>query len=180
MQIEERSHFEPIIAGEPIGFELLVRGDEIGLRLEYVEGVPVWEAWPAKRHVMATDVIRASIRRTSDVSSSGCGCIHYPDLYVRFPDGSIKRPDIAVYCVDPPELDEAVTGLPDAVIEILSLGYEAKDTEIGKPFYLKHGVKDVILFDPRSGEVVHARRDGERRLQSPVTIDLECGCRCTV
>jgi hypothetical protein len=34
----------------------------------------------------------------------------------------------------------------------------------------------VIVFDPTSLLVLHARRDGTRRLTSEVAIDLECGC----
>ena len=63
---------------------------------------------------------------------------------------------------------------------VLSKDYEKKDTEIGAPFYLEQGVKDVILFNPRTREVMHRRRDGDRLLKSPVTIELECGCQITV
>jgi Uma2 family endonuclease len=66
------------------------------------------------------------------------------------------------------------------VLEVLSKDYEKKDPEIGAPFYLAQGVKDVILFDPRTQEVTHRRRDGTTRQISPVTIKLECGCQITV
>jgi Uma2 family endonuclease len=65
-------------------------------------------------------------------------------------------------------------------VEVVSKGYEAKDLEIGPGFYLSQGVKDVLVFDPRTLLVLHARRDGTRRATSPQAIDLECGCRCIV
>ena len=40
------------------------------------------------------------------------------------------------------------------------------------------GVKDVLIFDPQLQEVYHHRRDGKKRLASPVRLELECGCGC--
>ena len=59
-------------------------------------------------------------------------------------------------------------------------GFEAKDVQIGAPFYLAQGVRDVVLFDPDSGEVTHLRSGEERRLASPAEIELACGCLVTV
>ena len=70
--------------------------------------------------------------------------------------------------------------LPEAVIEVISKGYESKDNDIGRLFYLAQGVKDVIVYDPATDFVTHARRDGTKRLVSPVTIVLECGCEAIV
>ena len=74
------------------------------------------------------------------------------------------------------EQDSALTMIPEAVIELVSKGYEAKDLEIGPPFYLSQGVKDVIVFDPLTLLVLHVRKDRATRQVSPVTIELECGC----
>jgi Uma2 family endonuclease len=101
-------------------------------------------------------------------------------VYVRFPDGSYKRPDIAVFCREPEELDEAITLLPEAVVEVVSRGYEAKDLEIGPRFYLSQGVKDVVVFDPYTLLVLHLRRDGAFRHVSPVELELKAGCLLTV
>lgn len=153
-------------------WKTLMDADEIGIRLEIVNGVPMWEVSPGVRHQGTVDRIRSTIARTAD----GCDCVHYADIYVRFPDGSIKRPDVSILCREPDELDEAITLMPEAVIEIVSPGYEAKDLEFGLQFFLAQGVKDVIVFDPRTLVVLHARRDGTKRLVSPVSIALECGC----
>ena len=69
---------------------------------------------------------------------------------------------------------------PEAVIEVISRGYEKKDLLMGVDFYLANGVKDVVVLDPRSGLVIHSRRDGSRDGQSPWRIHLECGCEVTV
>src|SRR5579862_8422833 len=146
--------------------------EELGLRLEVVGGWTVWEAHPSTRHQMAVQRIGNSIRPKLGLGR-GCGCVQLMDVNLRFLDGSLKRPDISVFCRTPDELDEAVKLLPEAVIEILSKDYERKDLELGAPFYLAQGVKDVIVLDPYSGLVRHFRADGEKQFQSLAEIELE-------
>ena len=92
----------------------------------------------------------------------------------------MKRPDISIFCETPIETDEAVKEVPDAVIEIISKGYEKKDLEIGVPFYLANGVRDVVVFNPYTDEVLYFCNGEKREMISPVEIELTCGCRCTV
>ena len=61
-----------------------------------------------------------------------------------------------------------------------SKGFEAKDLEIGPPFYISQGVKDVIVFDPLTLLVLHVRKNHTTRQISPVEISLECGCKVLV
>lgn len=154
-----------------------LRAEELGIRLEVVSGLPIWEAHPVWRHQKAIDRIRATI---SVGTGNSCACVHASDVYVQFPDGSLKRPDIAIFCREPDETEDAISLVPEAVIEVVSKGYEAKDLEIGPPFYLSQGVKDVIVFDPTSLLVLHARRERTLRLTSPQTLSLECGCGITI
>ena len=143
------------------------------IHLEIVRGIHTWEVTPFKRHQKTVDQIRAIIL-------SAPSCLHYADIYVAFPDGSLKRPDIAIFCREPDEEDETVTLVPEAVIEVISQGYEFKDLELGPMFYLSQGVKDVVVLDPRSKAIIHSRRDDVVRLESPARIQLECGCECRV
>lgn len=154
-----------------------LRAEELGIRLEVVSGLPIWEAHPVWKHQKAIDRIRSSIFKRG---GGQCTCVHASDVYVQFPDGSLKRPDISIFCREPDETEDAVTLLPEAVIEVVSRGYEAKDLEIGPPFYLAQGVKDVLVFDPTSLLVLHARRERTVRLTSPQTVSLECGCDVTL
>ena len=154
-----------------------LRAEELGIRLEFVSGLPIWEAHPVWKHQKAIDRIRATI---VPKGAAGCACVHASDVYVQFPDGSLKRPDIAIFCREPDETEDAILLVPEAVIEVVSKGYEAKDLEIGPPFYLAQGVKDVIIFDPTSLLVLHARREKTIRLTSPQILQLECGCELTV
>jgi len=162
----------------PVTFEDLVEmADDAGVKLEITGGIPTWEAFPGPRHQKAVGRIFVTVERSS---GSDCACFQMLDTYIKFPDGSLKRPDIAIFGEEPPDTDEAYPQIPEAVLEVLSKDYEKKDTEIGAPFYLGQGVKDVILFDPRTQEVTHRRRDGTNLYKSPVTIKLECGCQFTV
>ena len=180
-----RLWYNALMATLPIDktlFERLLQADELGIRLEIVGGLPMWEASPVLRHQEAVDRIRASIRlpATQSGTAGRCDCYHAADVYVVFPDGSLKRPDIAIYCRRPDEADEAITLLPEAVIEIISKGYEAKDLDIGPRFYLSQGVKDVVVFDPHTLLVLHLTPAAVQRHVSPVDITLACGCACRV
>lgn len=160
--------------------ERLLHADELGVRLEIVGGLAIWEAHPVYKHQKAIDRIRQSIAPIVATDATACACVHASDVYVSFPDGSLKRPDISIFCREPDEEDEAIKLVPEAVIEIISKGYEAKDLEIGPRFYLSQGVKDVVVFDPYTLLVLHVRRDGATRQVSPIEIKLECGCKCRV
>jgi hypothetical protein len=154
--------------------------EELGVRLEIVDGLGIWEAYPALRHISATSRIERSIRPDPVASDSGCDCHSYADLAVRFPDGSLKRPDIAVFCRQPDEMDEAVTLLPEAVIEVVSRGSEVKDLELNPSFYRRHGIPDTIVFNPYNHEVRHYTAAGLTKHLSPVELRLQCGCLVTV
>lgn len=80
------------------------RAEQAGIKLEYVNGVPIWDASPVIRHQRIADRIRLSIQSTGSKDGS-CGCIHYADISILFPDGSIKRPDISIFCEEPAEQD---------------------------------------------------------------------------
>jgi len=90
------------------------------------------------------------------------------------------RPDISVFCREPEEEEEAIRQVPEAVIEVISKKYEAKDLEISPPVYLANRVKDVVVFNPYTMDVLHFRDGEKRNLKSPVRIELECGCSCEV
>ncbi|HNC21317.1 MAG: Uma2 family endonuclease [Candidatus Accumulibacter sp.] len=159
---------------------ILLQASELGIRLEIVNGLPIWEAQPVYRHQKHIERIVHGITNNDQIKS-GCACIHAVDVYIQFPNG-LKRPDISIFCREPSEeeQDSALTMIPEAVIEVVSKGFEAKDLEIGPPFYLSQGVKDVIVFDPLTLLVLHVRKYHTTRQVSPVVMELECGCQVLV
>ncbi len=155
----------------------LLTADQLGIRLEVVNGLSIWEAQPLYKHQKAVERIAQSIRQIDEK----CACVHAMDVYVQFPNG-LKRPDISIFCREPTEAEQenALTLIPEAVVEVVSKGYEAKDLEIAPPFYLSQGVKDVVIFDPSTLLVLHVKHGSAVRLISPVEIVLQCGCVVTI
>ena len=158
--------------------ELILQADQMNVRLEIVRGLPIWEASPVASHQLEVDRIRASIEN----EAHSCACFHLADVLFKFQDGSLKRPDIALLGKRPeePALRQALKTVPEAVIEVVSEGYERKDLELAPSFYLSLDVKDMIIFEPQTKIVYHHRKDGVKRLESPVVVRLECGCTCEV
>ena len=161
----------------PLDLEQLA--EEGAVRLEMTAGVPTWEAYPSLLHQETIDLIRASIEPAQSHGKE-CGCFHFSDISIRFKDGSIKRPDIALFCTRPPRQGESVTMVPNAIIEIISPGYEYKDLYLNPQFYLAQDVGDVVIVEPRSGAVSHFRTTGVSVHHAPVDLDLLCGCRCSI
>ena len=53
----------------------LVQANELGIRLEIVGGLPLWEFSPARRHQQAVDRIRASI---APIVQAAAACLQLP------------------------------------------------------------------------------------------------------
>jgi len=159
----------------------LLNAEDLGVRLEIAGNLPIWEASPLYKHQKEVDRIRDSIRKI-ETGENSCDCVDAADVYVQFPDGSIKRPDVSIFCREPSEdeQEEAIRQVPEAVVEVISKNYEAKDLEISPPIYLANGVKDIVVFNPYTNEIVHFRKDETRNLTSPAAIEFECGCSCVV
>lgn len=165
----------------PLTLDMQEQAADAGIRLEYIQGIGgIWEAMPLKRHQGNIFRIQTSIKIGAQTTEQGCGCFHYSDLSMRFPDGSAKRPDIAIFCKDSEQEDEEVTDLPDAIIELVSPGYADKDYNFAVPFYKKWGIKDIVVFNPADGDVLHINAEGEHHHTSPVNLTFACGCICTV
>jgi len=103
--------------------DIILQTDASGapVRLEYVRGRLKVEASPASRHQKTAKAIEASLRPLPG-QNSGCTCFSLQDTLIRFPDPdhSLKHPDIAIFCDEPPDSDEAIDVLPAVVIEILN------------------------------------------------------------
>ncbi|RRR78067.1 MAG: Uma2 family endonuclease [Candidatus Viridilinea halotolerans] len=147
-----------------------------GVRLEITGGMPTWEALPGALHQGVVDDIRQSLTR-HNAPTKPCGCYHIAATYIEFAPNLLRRPDIALFCSKPPRPDGAITGLiPEAVIEVLSLGYEQKDRD-AVALYLAAGVQDVLLVDPRHATVEwHCLAVARRLYDLPATLQLQMGC----
>lgn len=145
-------------------------------------GQRIWEASPSPRHQMIVDEVRATIRPRTlpNCESSACACSHLADVCIRLPDGSLVRPDIAIFCTRPPRQQHALTLVPTAIIEVLSPQYETKDLHDLPPVYLANGVLDVLVVDADQRQVTHFQQTEITLLPMPLQIDLQGGCCCGV
>ncbi len=153
--------------------------DDSGIKLELVNGIPIWEAFPGFQHQEKSLGIQISLREKARRSHS-CPCISVADLTIRFPDGFIKRPDISIFCNRPIEQKTVCTLIPEAVIEILSRGYEKKDTEVSLPFYFAWNIPDIALFNPETNRVSHYHEGQVDEYDSPVELTFTCGSRAAI
>ena len=80
---------------------ILLQASELGIRLEIVNGLHIWEAQPVYRHQKHIERIVQGLAKADD-SKSECDCIHAVDVYIQFPNG-LKRPDISIFCREPSE-----------------------------------------------------------------------------
>ena len=155
----------------------LIAERQIRLMLLGPQQRPIWEASPSPLHQIFVRDIETSIRAAADTSDD-CACEHIADAYIRLPDRSLVRPDIAIFCEPIPRQREAYAAVPAAVIEIVSPNYEAKDYEELPPIYLANGVRDVVVVDPEQGVFTHYRPGQSRAIQPlPRQLQLACGCR---
>jgi Uma2 family endonuclease len=162
--------------------KLLINSSELGIRLEIMNDLPIWELQPIYRHQKHVKRIANNIKATSEAHSRGCECVAIQDVYIKFLNG-LKRPDIAILCHEPPESeqDKALEMIPEAVIEVLSRGFERKDLKEGPPFYLQEGVKEVLVFNPADGKIHYfTTADPAKIYQSPREFALMCGCTVTL
>lgn len=106
------------------------------VKLEITRGIPTWEPYPGVRHQVTIDLIRASIKPADEAKDNECECAQLSGILISFRDGSLKSPDIAIFCTPPPIQDEALTQVPAAVVEVISPGYEYKDLGLSPQFYL--------------------------------------------
>lgn len=90
---------------------IFLRANELGLRLEIVGGLSMWESAPSLKHQRAIDRIRESIINIAP-NVGVCSCVHLADVYVSFLDGSLKRPDVAIFCQEPEDNDEPIKLIP--------------------------------------------------------------------
>lgn len=171
----------PSVPDCPLTLEMMEQAADAGYRLEYLSGLGgIWELMPSFLHQQHSFRIQSSIAKTMGAESNGCGCIHGADVAILFPDKSIKRPDIAIWCETPQNPSQSTPTLPEAVVEIISPDYEAKDYALGVSFYQRWDIPDIVVFDPLTNDVLHINAAGEHHHTSPVSLTFACGCVCTV
>ena len=63
---------------------MLIQASELGVRLEIVNGLPIWEAQPVYRHQRHVERIARGIVKPG-TGRPGCDCVRALDVYIEFP-----------------------------------------------------------------------------------------------
>jgi Uma2 family endonuclease len=129
--------------------------------------------------------VRAKVRAVNawdrSVRNAGLTCDTLGDsLLVRISETTALEPDALVYCGDPLPGDAVEVRNPMIIVEMLSLGSEARDMRDKLTGYFKvpsaihdlivdHGERLVIYHACQQGETLSTRilREGEVRLDPP-------------
>ncbi len=132
-------------------------GDE---RWELIDGRP-FNMSPAHSRLHQAYVVELA-RQIGNALAGNKSCkVYVAPFDVRLPAGrenddevqTVVQPDIAVVC-DPAKLDDAgCKGPPDWVIEIVSPSTDARDRIEKRALYLRCGVKEYWIVDPKTRRV---------------------------
>jgi Uma2 family endonuclease len=88
-------------------------------------------------------------------SAAAC-CIRLPEMQAS------RSPDQAVYLLPPPPGDDPWTRwIPEIVVEILNEESEHRDTVEKREEYLRAGVREYWIIDPKSRTMLVLRRAGD-------------------
>lgn len=142
-------------------------GDE---RWELVDGVP-FDMTPAPSRLHQQVVVELLFQIRSQLRGHGCE-VYVAPFDVRLPKGeeadaqieTVVQPDLVVVC-DAAKLDDAgCRGAPDWIIEVLSPRTSARDRELKRELYERHGVREYWHVDPESRRLVrHVLDSGSGR-----------------
>jgi Uma2 family endonuclease len=137
----------------------------------------LWEPTPDLHHQTAIHRIIQSIRPTSAHGAEVECCV---DRLILTKDGSILRPDIALFTTQQCHHPDPLRTLPFAVIEILSPETERNILEIAAPAYQKLGITETLAVSLRT-DTLHLWTPGTTgTFQTPITIQLSNGIQITI
>jgi len=96
------------------------------------------------------------------------GYVFTDNVDVYFPDGSVYKPDLVVVSAENKNImssNKAIYGVPDLVVEVLSISTMRKDLSVKKDTYEKFGVKEYWVVNPFVKSIdVYILRDGKFEL----------------
>ena len=93
------------------------------------------------------------------------GYVFTDNTDVRFPDGSLLKPDLSVVLEENSAIIDwagGINGVPDMVVEVLSKSTKNRDVTVKKDIYETNGVKEYWIIDPYMKAIsVYLLRDGK-------------------
>lgn len=141
--------------------------DEDNFQYELINGIPMRKASPTLQHQRLVRKIAFSIEKF--LEQNPIGEVFFAPLDVVLDEHNAPQPDVFFvgndkkYILD--EVEQAVIGIPDLVVEVLSPGSIKKDRITKRKVYERCGVPEFWVVDPsyRSVEVFQLK-DGSYEL----------------
>lgn len=129
---------------------------------EIIEGEKIVSPSPNINHTLITMKLGATL--VDYLAEKKCGWV-MADIDVHFPDGNLIKPDLIVVSLENRSImnkKNAIYGVPDMAVEILSRSTMKRDLTVKKDIYEKNGVKEYWIINTWAQSVfVHILRDGK-------------------
>ena len=104
---------------------------------------------------------------------NNCGYVFPDDVDVHLPDGNFFKPDLVVVKKENSAIlnrRNAIYGVPDMVVKVLSRSTKKRDLTVKKDAYEKNGVKEYWIVDPLYQSIdVYILCDGKFQLDGEYT-----------
>lgn len=131
-----------------------------GARAELEDGIIFLMTGGSEQHSRVAGNILAFLRQ----KLRGSGCRPYgADVAAQTGEATVRLPDVTVHCGNPtaPEnRTKKLIGDPTVIVEVLSPSTERLDQKTKLEEYRSlEGSRDILLVDPRTERVRHARRN---------------------
>ena len=123
------------------------------IRTELIDGYIYYLAAPNRKHQLIAGIIHADLLTFAFDNDRGCLPQIAPvDVNLDDDDRTMLQPDVLVLCHEDRD-DRYVHGAPEFVVEIISKSSRKKDTIIKLNKYMRAGVREYWIVDPRDRNV---------------------------
>ena len=131
---------------------------------EIIEGEKFMSPSPSRRHTYIMGNIY--VRLYMYLKDKKIGRVFPSHMDIHLPDGNLVMPDISIVCdKNAFKRGSTVYGVPDFVVEILSISTRRRDTTTKKDIYEANGVKEYWIVNPwKKSVLVHHLREGKLEL----------------
>lgn len=130
------------------------------IRMELIEGE--FFVSPSPNSVHQRLVVRLVVLLDAHVRARNLGTVYCAPFDCILSDEDVVQPDVLfVAAANVSRIRERLHGPPDLAVEILSPAHEERDRLVKRDLYLKYGVPEYWIVDPRE-RLVEVRVRGDR------------------
>jgi Uma2 family endonuclease len=130
------------------------------VRAEWVDGEIFVTPSPTPRHQDVASRVKEAIDLWARAGRAGRAFT--APLDVHLPGRGVVQPDVVYVSRERFGIvTDAVRGVPDLVVEVLSRTQRARDRVVKRALYLETGVGEYWIVDPEEGSVLRLARAGE-------------------